>query len=44
MRILFREFDADKDGFVSREELKQKIASYSLLEGWEVENLASYFD
>jgi Ca2+-binding EF-hand superfamily protein len=44
MRVLFKEFDKDKDGYVSRDEFKDKIHNLSVLENWEVENLTNYFD
>ncbi len=34
MRVLFKQFDKDKDGFVSRDEFKDKIESLAVLEGW----------
>jgi Ca2+-binding EF-hand superfamily protein len=36
MRVLFKQFDKDRDGFVSRDELKSKIEGLAVLEGWEV--------
>ena len=44
MRAVFKEFDEDKDGFVSRQELRKKLKSYSIMDGREIDNLTNYFD
>jgi Ca2+-binding EF-hand superfamily protein len=31
MRVLFKEFDQDKDGYISRGEFKAKISRFSVL-------------
>ena len=44
MRVLFKDFDEDKDGYVSKQELRKKLKSYSIMDGQEVDNLTNYFD
>ena len=34
MKIVFREFDRDKDGFVSKSEMKSKLGELGVLQEW----------
>lgn len=43
-KTLFKAFDKDKDGYLCRSELKQKLQGLAVLENWEVENLTNYLD
>ena len=44
MKSVFREFDKDKDGFVSKSEMKSKLEQLGVLHDWQINNLAEYFD
>lgn len=44
MRQLFKEFDKDKDGYISKSQFRKKINNYGSLQQWQVENLVNYFD
>lgn len=44
MKSVFKSFDKDHDGYVSREEFKKELNKLKTLEPWEIQNLANYFD